>query len=452
MSNDASVVAFRRVVGDVDDDWSHAVVEVWDKASGTTIQISPEVPNEYGGFHYAGTPQMTPDGRFVNFGIAGKSLVYDRIKKTFIAEMPGAWSMISSDGRFVAFTSSSSELVPDDTNGRADLFVRDLWNGRTFRANLEPGGAQSEDEVQVPGGYTIPVRPPEALGVGLDGRVTFVADALDLVTPAESSWDDDVYVRSFDPAAFAPETEISGGPTGLVKQQVATFTFASWAASFECSLDSGAWQPCTSPLTTPALGDGKHSLAVRALHDDVADPTPATRTWTVDTVAPKVSITAGPATASSDRTPTFAFKATESGVRYSCKVDGGSWTSCTSPRTTGTLASGSHTFWARATDAAGNTGPSSTGWKFVIDYTRPDTRITSGPGITTTDSTPTLRFASSETGSTFQCRVDRGEWRSCRSGWTTKRLSKGKHVLAVRAIDKARNVDATPAARTTTVR
>jgi Tol biopolymer transport system component len=37
---------------------------------------------------------------------------------------------ISADGRYVAFQSEATNLVPGDTNGRIDLFVRDLWTGK----------------------------------------------------------------------------------------------------------------------------------------------------------------------------------------------------------------------------------------------------------------------------------------------------------------------------------
>jgi len=55
-----------------------------------------------------------------------------------------------------------------------------------------------------------------------------------------------------------------------------------------------------------------------------------------------------------DNTPTFAFSADESGS-FACRVDGGAWTSCSSPHTTFALTQAAHTFAVRATDVAGNT-------------------------------------------------------------------------------------------------
>ena len=60
--------------------------------------------------------------------------------------------------------------------------------------------------------------------------------------------------------------------------------------------------------------------------------------------------------------------------------------------------------------------------------------------------TAKFRFVSSETGSTFQCRLDK-KFKPCRSPKKYKRLKPGKHVFEVRAVDAAGNRDKTPAAR-----
>lgn len=50
---------------------------------------------------------------------------------------------ISADGRFIAFLSAASNLVPDDTNKAADVFVYDRQAGTTTRASVSSGGAQA---------------------------------------------------------------------------------------------------------------------------------------------------------------------------------------------------------------------------------------------------------------------------------------------------------------------
>jgi hypothetical protein len=50
--------------------------------------------------------------------------------------------VLSADGRFVAFTSEATNLVPGDTNGAVDVFVRDNRTGQTERASVGPSGEQ----------------------------------------------------------------------------------------------------------------------------------------------------------------------------------------------------------------------------------------------------------------------------------------------------------------------
>lgn len=50
---------------------------------------------------------------------------------------------ISKGGRWVAFASLASNLVPDDTNGVVDVFLRDLHAGRTIRISTGPDGGQA---------------------------------------------------------------------------------------------------------------------------------------------------------------------------------------------------------------------------------------------------------------------------------------------------------------------
>ena len=84
---------------------------------------------------------------------------------------------------------------------------------------------------------------------------------------------------------------------------------------------------CTSPLTTAALADGAHSVSVRAI--DAAgniDPTPATRSFTVDTAPPatrrrRTRRSVGADGTDHDNTPTFGFTATEAGATFQCRVD-----------------------------------------------------------------------------------------------------------------------------------
>jgi hypothetical protein len=75
----------------------------------------------------------------------------------------------------------------------------------------------------------------------------------------------------------------------------------------------------------------------------------------------------------------------------------------------------------------------------------PQTTLRGKPGKKIRDRTPTFRFASNESGSTFQCRLDGRPFRSCRSPFTSKPLALGRHTFKVRARDGSGKLDPSPA-------
>jgi hypothetical protein len=84
------------------------------------------------------------------------------------------------------------------------------------------------------------------------------------------------------------------------------------------------------------------------------------------------------------------------------------------------------------------------------DTTPPNTSITSGPSGTVTGGGAAFEFASSEAGSTFECRVDSAPWGPCVSPAAYSDLAAGAHTFRVRATDAAGNIDGSPAQRTWT--
>lgn len=61
--------------------------------------------------------------------------------------------VISANGRFVAFSSGSDNLVPNDTNGLADIFVHDLKTGETKRASVNSAGGEASGAGYAPSEY-----------------------------------------------------------------------------------------------------------------------------------------------------------------------------------------------------------------------------------------------------------------------------------------------------------
>ena len=92
------------------------------------------------------------------------------------------------------------------------------------------------------------------------------------------------------------------------------------------------------------------------------NPKPAYNTFrgfTAETDPPQARFTSGPSAGSStnDPTPSFSFASDEPGSTFVCRVDGGSFTSCSPPHTLAPLADGAHTFSVKAIDAPGNESP-----------------------------------------------------------------------------------------------
>jgi hypothetical protein len=60
------------------------------------------------------------------------------------ANLGSSLGTVSGDGRFVAFTSDASNLVANDTNGARDVFLRDRTAGTTVRESVSSTGTESD--------------------------------------------------------------------------------------------------------------------------------------------------------------------------------------------------------------------------------------------------------------------------------------------------------------------
>jgi len=78
-------------------------------------------------------------------------------------------------------------------------------------------------------------------------------------------------------------TAITKAPKAKTSDRTPTFKFVSTVdpATFECKIDSDAFQSCTSPFTAPKLSLGAHTFKVRATANGVTDATPAKASFKV---------------------------------------------------------------------------------------------------------------------------------------------------------------------------
>ncbi len=294
-------------------------------------------------------------------------------------------------------------------------------------------------------------------------------------TPAGYTWFVDT---------VAPTTSIGTRPPSPGPGNSAAFAYVAseTGASFECSLEmagtAASFSPCPSTgktypdATHPGpLADGEWTFEVRATDQATNLGAPQAYTWTVDnsiadTTPPETTILTRPP--DPDPTPNafFGFSSNEAGSSFECSLDGAPFSPCpASGIAYAGLANGPHSFQVRAIDSSGNVDPTPAGDSLGVAVPAPPrpgpvpeppkplvptTAIAGRAAIRTADRTPTVRFRSATPGATFQCGVDRGPFKPCRSPFTTKKLTPGRHAVQVRAV-VAGLADPTPARITVTV-
>ena len=256
-------------------------------------------------------------------------------------------------------------------------------------------------------------------------------------TPASQSWT----------VVAPPDTSITAGPSGTVTTTSASFSFTSTitGSTFTCSLDGAAFSACTSPKAYTNLTNGSHTFLVAATSQGTTDPTPASRTWTIN-LAPDTTITAGPTGTTSSTSPSFSFTATVGGSTFTCSLDGAAFSACTSPKAYTGLTSGAHTFQVAATNQ-GATDPTPASRTWTIDTIAPTGVAITAPtnGASVTGQVTISASASDNVGVVSVSFFADGQSLATDTSapfsttWNTHNVSKTTHTLYVRATDAAGN-------------
>jgi len=198
ISADGKFVAFysladNLVVGDVN---STADVFVWERQTGTVECIS-KTPQGVSANALSLSPRISGTGRFVTYHSLASDLdpldsnsifdVYIRDRVLGVSERVSVstggiagndrsqFPSVSDDGRYISFRSEATNLVPNDTNGIADYFVRDRFTGTTERVSVDSLGGEAIDPSFTPAftWYS---------DISFDGRfVVFASGATNLV-------------------------------------------------------------------------------------------------------------------------------------------------------------------------------------------------------------------------------------------------------------------------------
>ncbi|MEZ4512377.1 MAG: thrombospondin type 3 repeat-containing protein [Chloroflexota bacterium] len=223
ISSDGRFVAFEShasnlVSGDTN---GSTDIFVHDRQTGETSRISVNSSGGQGNNH-SSAPSISSDGRFVAFHSAASNLVSgdtgrddvfvhdrqtgetSRVSVNSSGDQGNSFSVlpsISSDGRFVAFTSYASNLVSGDTNGSHDVFVHDRQTGTTSRVSVDSSGSEGN-------GLSV------YSSISSDGRfVAFQSRASNLVT-GDTNNRDDIFVHDRQTGATSRVSVGSSGSQG----------------------------------------------------------------------------------------------------------------------------------------------------------------------------------------------------------------------------------------------
>jgi Tol biopolymer transport system component len=203
ISGDGRFVAFHKIHATTM--YHHRTdVYVRDRQAGTTAVVNVNTSGVQTTGTYSSDPSISFDGRFIAFASTATDLVSGDTNASydiFVRDMQLGVNVrasvdslgnegdddsldpsISSDGRFVAFSSVATNLVSTDVNGHADVFVHDMLTGATVLASVDSNGAQANADCLNP-------------SLSADGRfVSFHSTASNLVL-GDTNNADDVFVR-----------------------------------------------------------------------------------------------------------------------------------------------------------------------------------------------------------------------------------------------------------------
>jgi flagellin-like hook-associated protein FlgL len=216
LSGDGRLAVFESEAANIVSGDTNGAVDIFLKniETGVLTRISTDSSGAQANNH-SFEPILSSDGRFVTFSSTATNLVpgdtngqadifvkdlqtgvVSRVstdssgaQATGGAGAPPYWasgsvlSSISSDGRYIVFQSTADNLVPGDTNAQTDIFMKDLQTGEVSRISADASGGQANN-----GSYLS--------SVSLDGRSIAFMSYADNLVPGDTNGQADVFVRS----------------------------------------------------------------------------------------------------------------------------------------------------------------------------------------------------------------------------------------------------------------
>jgi hypothetical protein len=387
----------------------------------------------------------------------------------FPADLPGKGvnqqTMLVGDSAVAEAFGVTPDLVDAGFNipaagGAACWDGLDCVSWGSFSGQTAPSSGVSVDQGGIPDGKAI------------ERRITAgsCSNWLELADDTDDS-DSDFFDATPNPVSYAtvpatptctpplptPTVTLDSKPPNSTNSTEAKFAFhaSSEANGFECRLDLGSYKDCTvgTKVSYPGLAEGTHSFRVRASNANGVG-TPSIYGWTVDLTPPTSKISSHPIDPSPGNSASFRYSSSDGGSKFECRLSPPetSFTPCTTqPKVYSGLTDGNYEFEVLAVDNAGNvqTAPTTFAWTVdnsLLDETPPETAILSKPPDPSTSPVAAFTYGSNEPGSSFQCKLDGGNFSGCpTAGITYSGLAEGPHTFQVRAIDASHNTDPTPA-------
>ncbi|MFN0008231.1 MAG: TolB family protein [Planctomycetota bacterium] len=274
LSADGRYVAFRSDATNLVANDTNGVMDVFvhDRQSGTTGRVSVATDGTQASA-LCQNPSISDDGRFAGFessagnlvagdtNLLADSFVHDRFAGTTERASlthagaqgnSSSWfASLSGDGRYVAFYSIASNLVPGDVNGGADVFVRDRVGGTNFTSLCDPG---------LGGVIACPcANPPSGPGRGCDNSAATGGAILTAAGGAYLSSDTLVFTTSGErPTSLSIMAQWNGfDATGVVFGQGVRCTSGTFKRLYSKSASGGS-------ITVPDFGAGELSVSARS--------------------------------------------------------------------------------------------------------------------------------------------------------------------------------------------
>ena len=389
-----------------------------------------------------------------------------------LTDGPYTFSVEAIDGTHPSPPVASTTFTVDATAPAAPSFTAPANNAflNTHSVTLQ-GTAEANASVRIQEGQVVDTTvtasgtgawsAPLTVAEGTHNYTAFATDAAGNVSPASAT-------RTITVDTAAPAAPTITTPSADILQASATINLSGGA---EPGATVKVLEGSTVRATTTASGQGLWSASFTAAdgaHPYTATATDAagnvstasgTRTITVDTTPPAAPVFTSPADNSLQNTATVTLSGTaEAGAtveifeattsRGTTVATGGTWSKTLSGVTDGT-----HTYTAKATDAAGNVSPASASRTVKVDTTAPAKPAFTAPADNALlgTSSPTLS-GTAEAGATveiFEGTTSRGTTVATGGTWskTLTGVTDGAHTYTAKATDAAGNTSVASDAR-----